>query len=157
MVPMSNKISRSYARLLHKTHGTAISWALVVAMVNIVALLLCGLLPRLKLIDLFVKVDLCDDVRAVAQTTQPKSGLSRFPPRLECVTSRPRDETIEHDLHAVDYRLLQPDPGLLESVLVRLGDLRLGLPRLHGLRVYLPHSKEMNLNRDGGVTPFLRS
>jgi hypothetical protein len=45
-------------------------------MVNIVALLLCGLLPRLKLIDFFVKVDLCADVRAVAQTTQPKSGLS---------------------------------------------------------------------------------
>src|SRR5215204_1519966 len=90
MVPISNKISRSYARLLHNTHRTAISGALVVAMVNIVALRLCGLLPRLKLIDLFVKVDLCAHVRAVAQTTQPKSGLSRFPPRLECVTSRPR-------------------------------------------------------------------
>jgi hypothetical protein len=124
-------------------------------MVYIVALRLCGLLPRLKLIYLFVKVGLCADVRAVAQTTQPKSGLSRLPPRLECVTSRPRYEAIERDLHPVDYRLLKPDPGLLESVLVRLGDL--GLPRLHGLRVYLPHSKGMNLNRDGGVTPFLRS
>ena len=138
MVPISNKISRSYARLLHKTHGTAISGALVVAMVNIVALRLCGLLPRLKLIDFFVKVDLCADVRAVAQTTQPKSGLSRLPPRLECVTSRPRDETIEHDFHPVDYRLLKPDPGLLESVLVRLGDLGLGLPRLHGLAAFKP-------------------
>jgi hypothetical protein len=39
-------------------------------MVTIVALRLCGLLPRLKLIDLFVKVGLCADVRAFAQTTQ---------------------------------------------------------------------------------------
>jgi hypothetical protein len=136
MVPISNKISRSYARLLHKTHGTAISGALVIAMVYIVALRLCGLLPRLKLIYLFVKVGLCADVRAVAQTTQPKSGLSRLPPRLECVTSRPRYEAIERDLHPVDYRLLKPDPGLLESVLVRLGDL--GLPRLHGLAAFKP-------------------
>jgi hypothetical protein len=49
-----------------------------------------------KLIYLFVKVDLCADVCAVAQTTQPKSGLSRLPPRLECVISRLRGETIEH-------------------------------------------------------------
>jgi len=80
-------------------------------MVNIVALRLRGLLPQLKLIDLFVKVGLCADVRAFAQTTQLKSGLSRLPPRLECVTSRPRYEAIEHDLHPVDYRLLKPDPG----------------------------------------------
>ena len=83
------------------------TWALVVAMVNIVALLLCGLLPRLKLIDLFVKVDLCADVRAVAQTTQPKSGLSRLPPRLECVTSRPRDETIEPSRRRTSFRTFE--------------------------------------------------
>ena len=82
---------------------------------------LCGLLLGHKLIDPFVKVSLWADVRAVVQTTQPKSGLSRLPPRLECVTSRPRYEAIEHDLHPVDYRLLKPDPGLLEPVLVRLG------------------------------------
>ena len=49
-----------------------------------------------KLIYLFVKVDLFADACAVAQTTQPKSRLSRLPPRLECVISRLRDETIEH-------------------------------------------------------------
>ena len=49
-----------------------------------------------KLIYLFVKVDLFAEACAVAQTTQPKSRLSRLPPRLECVISRLRDETIEH-------------------------------------------------------------
>jgi hypothetical protein len=97
---------------------------------------LCGLLLGHKPIDPFVKVSLWADVRAVVQTTQPKSGLSRLPPRLECVTSRPRYEAIEHDLHPVDYCLLKPDPGLLEPVLVRLGDL--GLPRLHGLAAFKP-------------------
>jgi len=76
-------------------------------MVNIVALRLCGLLRRLKLIDFFVKVDLCADVRAVAQTTQPKSGLSRLPPRLECVPSRPRDETIEPSRRRTSFRTFE--------------------------------------------------
>ena len=76
-------------------------------MVNIVALRLCGLLLRLKLIDFFVKVVLCADVRAIAQTTQPKSEPSRLPPRLECVPSRPRDEPIKPSRRRTSFRTFE--------------------------------------------------
>ena len=78
MVPISNKLSRSYVRLLHKTHGTAISGALGVAMVDIVALRLCGLLPRLKLIYLFVKVDLCATSAPSRKRPSPNLGYLDF-------------------------------------------------------------------------------
>jgi hypothetical protein len=58
-------------------------------MATIVALRLCGPLARLKLIDLFVKVDLCADVRVGAQTTQPMSRPFQPLPRPARVKSRP--------------------------------------------------------------------
>ncbi|CAA9472257.1 MAG: hypothetical protein AVDCRST_MAG58-4010, partial [uncultured Rubrobacteraceae bacterium] len=73
------------ARLLHKTHGTAISGGSGGSYGQY-----CGITvmrpAATAQTDLPLRQGgLWADVRAVAQTTQPKSGLSRLPPRLEYV------------------------------------------------------------------------